>query len=77
MAAKVARARVDAVQEFKESFKDTVDYLFLMRDAVKEYKAYPSRRLTRPSIVTITTASFLANRPLLHLRIHLNSRGRN
>ena len=38
MAAKVAEARVDAVQEYKNSFKDTVNYLFLMRDAVNEYK---------------------------------------
>ena len=35
----MAEARVDAVQEYKASFKDTVDYLFLMRDAVNEYKA--------------------------------------
>ena len=39
MAAKVAKAKVDVVQEYKNSFKDTVDYLFLMRDAVNEYKA--------------------------------------
>ena len=35
MAAKVAKANADAVQEYK----DTMDYLFLMRDAVNEYKA--------------------------------------
>ena len=39
MAAKVAKAKVDAVQEYKNSFKDMMDYLFLMRDAVNEYKA--------------------------------------
>ena len=40
MAAKVAKAKVDAVQEYKNSFKDKVDYLLLMRDAVNEYKAF-------------------------------------
>ena len=39
MAAKVAKAKVDAVQAYKDGFKDTMDYLFLMRDAVNEYKA--------------------------------------
>ena len=39
MATKVAKARVDVVQEYKNSFKDTMDYLLLMRDAVNEYKA--------------------------------------
>ena len=39
MAAKVVKARVDAVQEYNNNFKDTVDYLLLMRDAVNEYKA--------------------------------------
>ena len=39
MTAKVAKARADTVQEYKDSFKDTMDYLFLMRDAVNEYKA--------------------------------------
>ena len=39
IAAKVAKARVDAFQEYKNSFKDMMDYLFLMRDAVNEYKA--------------------------------------
>ena len=38
MAAKVAKARVEPVQEHKNSFKDTVDYLYLMRDAVNKYK---------------------------------------
>ena len=38
VAAKVARAHADAVQKYKNSFKDTVDYLYLMRDAVNEYK---------------------------------------
>ena len=39
MAAKVAKAKVDVVQVYKDDFKDTMDYLFLMRDAVNEYKA--------------------------------------
>ena len=39
MAAKVAKAEMDAVKVYKDGFKDTVDYLFLMRDAVNEYKA--------------------------------------
>ena len=39
MAAKVAKAETDAVKAYKDDFKDTVDYLFLMRDAVNEYKA--------------------------------------
>ena len=39
MAAKVAKAKVDALQEYKNSFKDMVDYLLLMRDTVNEYKA--------------------------------------
>ena len=38
MAAEVARARADAIQEYKNNFKDTMDYLYLMRDAVNEYK---------------------------------------
>ena len=37
--AMVAKARSDAVQEYKDGFKDTMDYLFLMWDAVNEYKA--------------------------------------
>ena len=32
-------AKVDAMQEYKNSFKDTVDCLLLMRDGVNEYKA--------------------------------------
>ena len=39
MATKVTKAKVDVVQAYKDSFKDTMDYLFLMRDAVNEYKA--------------------------------------
>ena len=39
MATKVAKAEVNAVQAYKDGFKDTMDYLFLMRDAVNEYKA--------------------------------------
>ena len=39
MAAKVTEARADAVREYKNGFKDTMDYLFLMRDMVNEYKA--------------------------------------
>ena len=35
----MAKVRVDAVQEYKNSFKDMVDYLYLMRDVVNEYKA--------------------------------------
>ena len=38
VAAKVAKARVDAIQVYKNSFKDTVDYLYLMRDVVNQYK---------------------------------------
>ena len=38
VAAKVAKALEEAVQEYKNNFKDTVDYLYLMRDAVDEYK---------------------------------------
>ena len=34
MAAEVGKAKVDAVQAYKDGFKDTMDYLFLMRDAV-------------------------------------------
>ena len=37
--AKVAKAMVDNVQEYKDGFKDTMDYLLFMRDAVNEYKA--------------------------------------
>ena len=33
---KVAKARVAAVQEYKDNFKDTDNYLDLMRDAVEE-----------------------------------------
>ena len=39
MAAKVAKAKADIVQEYKDGLKDTMDYMFLMRDAVNEYKA--------------------------------------
>ena len=34
----VARAREEAVQEYKNNFKDIDDYLNLMKDAVDEYK---------------------------------------
>ena len=37
--AKVAKAKADAMREYKDDFKDTMDYLFLMKDAVNEYKA--------------------------------------
>ena len=36
--AQVAKAREEAVQEYKANFKDTDDYLELMRNAVTEYK---------------------------------------
>ena len=39
MAAKVSKAKADAVHEYKDDFKDTIDYLFLIRDVVNEYKA--------------------------------------
>ena len=32
----VARAREEAVQEYKNNFKDTNDYLDLMKDAMDE-----------------------------------------
>ena len=35
----MAEAWADAVREYKNGFKHTMDYLFLMRDAVNEYKA--------------------------------------
>ena len=35
----MAKAKVDVVREYKVGFKDTMDYLLLMRDAVNEYKA--------------------------------------
>ena len=35
---KVAKAREKAVQEYKNNVKDAMDYLYLMRDAVDEYK---------------------------------------
>ena len=35
---KVARAQEEAVQEYKNNFKDTDDYHDLMKDAVIEYK---------------------------------------
>ena len=38
MGDKVARAREEAVQEYKDNFKHTDDYLDPMRDAVEEYK---------------------------------------
>ena len=34
----MAKAREEAVQEYKNNFKDTVDYLYLIRDVVDEYK---------------------------------------
>ena len=34
----MAKAREEAIQEYKNNFKDTVDYLYLMRDVVDEYK---------------------------------------
>ena len=39
VAAKLAKAEMGAVKVYKDGFKDTVDYLFLMRDVVNEYKA--------------------------------------
>ena len=38
MAGKVAKAHEEAIQENKDNFKDMNDYLFLMRDAMDEYK---------------------------------------
>ena len=38
MTGSLAKAREEAVQEYKNNFKDTVDYLYLMRDAVDKYK---------------------------------------
>ena len=38
MGDKVARAREEAIQEYKDNLKDMDDYLDLMRDAVEEYK---------------------------------------
>ena len=35
----MAKAREEAVQEYKANFKETDDYLDLMRDAIEEYKA--------------------------------------
>ena len=35
----LAKVREEAVQEYKANFKETNDYLDLMRDATKEYKA--------------------------------------
>ena len=70
MAIKVAKAEVDAVQAYKNGFKDTMDYLFLMRDVVNEYKA-SIKRLTQPLMATTTTALYLASRPLLLLRIRM------
>ena len=35
---KVARAREEAIQEYRDNFKDTNDYLDLIRDAIEEYK---------------------------------------
>ena len=34
----MAKARKKAVQEYKNNFKDTVDYLYLKRDMMDEYK---------------------------------------
>ena len=34
----MTKAHEEAVQEYKANFKDTNDYLELMRDAVAEYK---------------------------------------
>ena len=39
----IAQAREEAVQEYKANFKDTDDYLDLMRDATKGYKASPKK----------------------------------
>ena len=38
LAGNLAKAREEAIQEYKNNFKDTVDYLYLIRDAVDEYK---------------------------------------
>ena len=35
---RVAMAREEAIQEYKDKFKDTNNYFKLMRDAVGEYK---------------------------------------
>ena len=34
----MAKAREESIWEYKENFKDTDDYLDLMRDVVVEYK---------------------------------------
>ena len=41
--AQVAKAREEAVQQYKANFKDTDDYLELMRDVVAEYKMVVKR----------------------------------
>ena len=38
MGERMARAREEAVQDYKDHIKDSLDYLNLMRDAVAEYK---------------------------------------
>ena len=37
--ASLAKASEEAVQEYRANFKETYDYLDLMQDATKEYKA--------------------------------------
>ena len=39
LVAKVAKAEMDVVKAYKNGFKDIINYLFLMRDAMNEYKA--------------------------------------
>ena len=40
MAAKVAEARANAIREYKNGFKDTMDYLFLMRCSEREQSVH-------------------------------------
>ena len=41
--AQVTKAREEAIQQYKANFKDTDDYLKLIRDAVGEYKVAVKR----------------------------------
>ena len=61
---RVAKAREETVQEYKDQFKDIDNYRDLMRDAVAEYKM-AVKKADPPSTLTITTNLILGEPQIL------------
>ena len=62
----VAQAREEAVQEYKANFKDTDDYIDLMRDATEEYKASLQRVNPKFDVVYYDRLILEADEPQTH-----------